>query len=58
MTHTNEAGLKIIFRNDEPLRKRQSSSTWLLHSHDREEFKVSVSCDGVSRPRIVRKEAA
>jgi hypothetical protein len=58
VTHTNEAGLKIIFRNDGPLRKTQSSSTWLLHSHDREEFTVFVSCDGVSRPRIVGKEAA
>ena len=58
MTHTNEAGLEIIFRNDEPRREGQCSSTWLLCSRDREEFRVFVSCDGVSRPRIVRKEAA
>jgi len=58
VTHTNEAGLKIIFRNDEPRREGQHSSTWLLYSHNREDFTVFVSCDGVSRPRIVGKEAA
>jgi hypothetical protein len=58
VTHTNEAGLEIIFRNDEPRRKGQYSSTWLLCSRDREEFMVFVSCDGINRPRIVWKEAA
>lgn len=58
MTHTNEAGLKIIFRNPEPRCEVRNSSTWLLCSRDREDFRVSVSCDGVGRPRIVRKEAA
>ncbi len=58
VTHTNTAGLQIIFRNDEPRREGQHSSTWHLYSRDREERKVFVSCDGVSRPRIVGKEAA
>jgi hypothetical protein len=58
MTHTNETGLEIVFRNPEPRREVRNSSTWLLCSRDREDFRVFVSCDSVSRPRIVRKEAA
>jgi hypothetical protein len=58
MTHTNEPGLEIVFRNPEPRREMRNSSAWLLCSRDREQFWVFVSCDGVSRPRIVRKEAA
>ena len=58
MTHINEAGLEIIFRNREPRREVRNSSTWLLCSRDREDFRVFVSCDGVGRPRIVHKEAA
>jgi len=58
MTHTNEAGLAVVFRNPEPRREGQNSSTWLLCSRNREDFRVFVSCDGVSRPRIVGKEAA
>jgi hypothetical protein len=58
MTHTNEAGLEIVFRNPEPRRDVRNSSTWLLCSRGREDFRLFVSCDGVNRPRIVRKEAA
>jgi hypothetical protein len=58
MTQTNAAGLEIVFRNPEARRGVQCSSTWLLYARDHEDFRVLVTCDGASRPRIVRKEAA
>jgi len=58
MTQANEAGLAIVFSNPEPARELQSSSTWLLFARDREDLRISVACDGVSLPRVVRKEAA
>ena len=58
MTQSNEADLAIVFRNPEPRRELQSSSTWLLFARDRGDLRISVARDGVSRPRVVRKEAA
>ena len=58
MTQTNAAGLEIVFRSPEPRHGVQHSSTWLLYARDHEDFRVFVTCDGASRPRIVRKEAA
>jgi hypothetical protein len=58
MTQANEAGLSIVFRNPQPRRELQVSSTWLLFVRNRDDLRISVSSEGVSRPRIVRKEAA
>jgi len=58
MTQANKAGLAVVFRNPEARRELQGSSTWLLFVRNRDDLRISVSRDGVSRPRIVRKEAA
>jgi len=58
MTQANRAGLAIVFRNPTPRRELTSSSTWLLFARDHEDLRISVSRNGLSRPLIVRKEAA
>jgi hypothetical protein len=58
MTPTNRAPLQIVFRNPDPPPEVQLSRTWLLCTHGHENLSILVACDGVSRPRIVRKHAA
>ena len=58
MTQADGASLAIVFRNPEPRREMQSSSTRLLFARDRGDLRISVARNGASRPRVVRKEAA
>ena len=52
------SGLILVFSNPQPRRELQCPNRWLLHSRDQGDFKFLVSHIGVSRPRVIYKEAA
>jgi hypothetical protein len=58
MRQANGAGLEIVFRNPTPRRELTSSTTWLLFARDHKDLRISVSRNGLSRPRIIRRGAA
>jgi hypothetical protein len=53
-----KSGLTLVSSNPQPRRELQCPNRWLLLSRDGGDFKVLVSHDGVSRPRVIYKEAA
>jgi|GraSoiStandDraft_43_1057313.scaffolds.fasta_scaffold30767_1 hypothetical protein len=57
MSQTSESGLKIVFRNPQPKRELQQTTTWLLYARDFD-LRIVVSHDRGNRPRILSKEAA
>jgi hypothetical protein len=50
--------LTLVSNNLQPKRELQCPKRWRLYSRERGDFKVLVSHDGVSRPRVIHKEAA
>jgi hypothetical protein len=52
------SGLTLVVSNPQPRRELQCPNRWLLHSRDGGDFKVMVSHAGMSRPRVIYKEAA
>ena len=54
----NTSGLTLVVRNPQPRRELQCPNRWVLHSRDGGDFKVMVSHAGMSRPRVIYREAA
>ena len=54
MSQTSESGLKIVFRNPQPKRELQQTTTWLLYARDFD-LRIVVSHDRGNRPRILSK---
>ncbi len=52
------SGLTLVSSNSQPKRELQCPNKWLLHSRERGDFSLLVSHDGMSRPRVIYKEAA
>ncbi len=57
MSQTSQSGLTIVFRNPQPKRELQQTTTWLLYARDFD-LRIVVWHDRGSRPRILSKEAA
>ncbi len=53
-----KSGLTLVSSNPQPRRELQCPNRWVVHSRDGGDFKVMVSHAGMSRPRVIYREAA